>query len=153
MTYSFKIFGAQAAEMLSEIHRLSFQDDSQQIWSPEAMETLLQGPDTHVMVVSQQQQPIGFLMWRRMIDEAEILTICILPIHRAKGAASQLLQQFYRNTKENGIRHIFLEVNENNRAALKLYEKKGFASVGQRKKYYDNKTSGKQDALTMKYSQ
>lgn len=152
MTISFKIFGPEAAEILSEIHRLSFQDSGAQIWSAGEIATILKGPDVHALMVLETGQAIGFLMWREVSDEAEILTICTLPAHRTKGVASQLLQKFYGKIKESGVRQIFLEVNENNRAALILYGKNGFETVGRRKDYYGGKGVQKQDALIMEYS-
>lgn len=150
MTVSFEVFGVQAAEMLSEMHRLSFQEGP---WSTKAIALLLQGHGTYVMVVSDRGKPTGFLMWREAADEAEILTICILPEHRAKGAACELLQEFYGKAKNNGVREIFLEVNENNKVAIMLYGKNGFEFVGRRKEYYGGKGGQKQDALIMKYSE
>ncbi len=149
MTISFEIFGVQAAELLSEMHRMSFLQDP---WSAEAIELLLMGSGVFAMVVTQTEQPIGFLMWREVAGEAEILTICILPEHRTKGVASHLLQKFYSETKDNGVSKIFLEVNENNKAAIILYEKNGFEAVGRRKDYYGGKGCQKQDALIMKFS-
>lgn len=153
MTISFKVFGSEVAEMLSEMHGLSFQDGGEQIWSAGEIASLLQGSGVHVMVVSEKSRSIGFLMWRQVGDEAEILIICILPAHRTKGVASQLLQKFYGKIQGNGVRQIFLEVNENNRAALILYEKNGFETVGRRKDYYGDRGDQKQDALIMKYSE
>lgn len=153
MTISFKILGPEAAEMLSEMHRLSFQEDGEQIWSAEEMASLLLSPGAHVMVVSDKGEPTGFLMWREAGDEAEIITICVLPALRSKGMASQLLQKFYGKTKDKDVRQIFLEVNENNKAALMLYEKNGFETVGRRKDYYGGRGVQKQDALIMKYSE
>ena len=149
MISSFEIFGDQAAEMLSEIHSLSFSDSH---WSASEIASLLQGRSTHAMVVSQEQKPIGFVMWREAVDEAEIITLCISPAHRSKGMASQLLYRFYDKTKANGIRRIFLEVNENNKAAIILYEKNGFETIGRRKAYYGGKGENKEDALIMRYS-
>ena len=151
MTISFDLLGVLSAEVLSEIHSLSFPDNK---WSVKEFTSLLQGPGVHAMIVSQQQQqPAGFLLWRQAADEAEILTICILPDDRSKGLASRLLKNFFNKAKNSDIRQIFLEVNENNNPAVRLYEKNGFEIVGRRKGYYDVKGAEKQDALIMKYSE
>ncbi|PCI49319.1 MAG: ribosomal-protein-alanine acetyltransferase [Alphaproteobacteria bacterium] len=144
MTVAFEIFGVQAAEMLSQIHGRSFQD---QRWSAGEIAALLQGPGVCAMVVSDSGQPTGFLLWRQVCDEVEILTICILPGYRARGMASQLLREFYGKIK--GGKRILLEVNENNAAAIILYEKNGFETVGRRKDYYGGQGGRKQDALIL----
>ena len=41
--------------------------------------------------------------------------------------------------KEKNCSLITLEVNEKNLPAIHLYKKRGFETVGIRKKYYDNK--------------
>lgn len=150
MTISFDLLGVLSAEVLSEIHSLSFPDNK---WSVKEFTSLLQGPGVHAMIVSQHQKPAGFLLWRQAADEAEILTMCILPDDRSKGLASRLLKNFFNKAKSHDIRQTFLEVNENNNPAVRLYEKNRFEIVGRRKGYYDVKGAEKQDALIMKYSE
>lgn len=152
MIISFKLFGPEAAEILSELHRLSFPADGEQIWSTGEIKSLFQGPDTYALMVLDREQPAGFLMWRQVADEAEILTICILPAYRCKGLAGQLMQNFYGKIRDKDVKTVFLEVNENNRAALVLYGKNGFETVGRRQNYYGGKGAKKQHALMMKYS-
>jgi ribosomal-protein-alanine N-acetyltransferase len=46
------------------------------------------------------------------------------------------LERVLQEAQNQGIRRVFLEVRESNLAAIKLYEKAGFASTGKRKAYY-----------------
>ncbi|VAX08203.1 Ribosomal-protein-S18p-alanine acetyltransferase [hydrothermal vent metagenome] len=150
MTISFAVYDGLAkgiiAEKLSKIHRLSFQGSVEQIWTPVEISSLLLNPDTRAMTIWQNAQVTGFLMWRQAREEAEILTLCILPAFRGQGMGSQILQKFYLLAAKNKIAEIFLEVRENNAAAISLYEKNAFKAVGRRKNYYSDK-----DALIMKY--
>ncbi len=150
MTISFAVYDGLAkgitAEKLSEIHKLSFQGSVEQVWTPAEISSLLLNPDTQVMTIWQEAQAIGFLMWRQAREEAEILTLCILPAWRTQGMGSQILQEFYLLAAKNKIAEIFLEVRENNAPAIRLYEKNAFKAMGQRKNYYSDK-----DALIMKY--
>lgn len=152
MTYSFEIFGVEAAEILSEMQKRSFKGSIEQVWSPEEMASLLQSPATSALVISQTEQPLGFIVSRQVVQETEILTICVLPEHRGRGIGSHLLQEFYRRAALDGIREIFLEVRESNDAAIILYQKNNFEIVGRRKGYYGGKGAKKQDAMVMKYS-
>ena len=152
MTVSFQVFGTEAADMLSEMHGDSFQGSGEQVWSPADMASLLEGPGVRAMVVSEQNKPAGFVLWREAGEEAEILTICIVRTHRARGLACGLLQKFYGIMAGCGVTEIFLEVNETNASALVLYERNGFEIVGRRKNYYGRRGGEKQDALIMKYS-
>ena len=49
-----------------------------------------------------------------------------------------------------GVRSLFLEVDEGNAAARRLYERAGFAEVGRRKAYYQKADGSAATALVMK---
>lgn len=138
--------------MLSEMQARSFQGTGEQLWSREAFDELLQSSGTGALVLLEHDEAVGFLMWRQVADEAEILTTAVLPTHRKRGLGYRMLQEFYAQAKVGGVREIFLEVREDNRAATGLYVKSGFEVVGRRKNYYGGKGGKKQDALIMKYS-
>ena len=82
-------------------------------------------------------------------EDAEILTLCVLPEFRRQGIASKMIQKMCEYMKNFQVVSFFLEVNVNNIAAVKLYEKCGFEKIGMRKNYYKTK-QGRQDALILK---
>jgi len=79
----------------------------------------------------------GFIVWRVVADEAELITIGVVPDARQTGIASAMLAIMTGDAKKRGAKKIFLEVAENNTAARALYDRNGFVSVGRRPKYYD----------------
>lgn len=79
----------------------------------------------------------GFIVWRTILDEAEIITIGVHPDARSGGIATAMLTLVEGELKKNNVKKIFLEVAENNAPARKLYEKNGYVQVGRRPKYYD----------------
>lgn len=79
----------------------------------------------------------GFIVWRVVADEAEIITIGVRPNARKTGIAAAMLGIAEGEIKKANANRIFLEVAENNIPARKLYEKYGYKSVGIRPKYYD----------------
>lgn len=79
----------------------------------------------------------GFIVWRVVADEAEIITIGVHPNARKTGIAAAMLGIAEVEIKKANANRIFLEVAENNLPARRLYEKYGFKSVGNRPKYYD----------------
>lgn len=89
----------------------------------------------------------GFIVWRVVADEAEIITIGVRPDARKSGIASAMLTIIENDTKKRGGKKIFLEVAENNIPARKLYEVNGYKQVGIRPKYYDGT-----DAILMEKS-
>lgn len=79
----------------------------------------------------------GFIVWRTVCDEAELITIGVAPTARRGGIAAAMLEIMAHELKKAGIKKIFLEVAATNTPARTLYEKNGFKSVGTRPKYYD----------------
>ena len=79
----------------------------------------------------------GFLVWRTVADEAEIITIGVAPLMRRNGIAEALILLMEQELKKSGVVNVFLEVSEVNTPAKKLYEKCGFKPTGKRPKYYD----------------
>ena len=79
----------------------------------------------------------GFIVYRIVADEAEIITIGVNPEMRRNGIASAMLGIIENNIKNQGVKKIFLEVALTNEPAKKLYENNGYKTVGLRPKYYD----------------
>ncbi len=85
------------------------------------------------IIVSQN----GFIVWRTVADEAEIITIGVKPDARGNGIASAMLTIVENDAKKYGVNKIFLEVSKNNIPALNLYKINGYKKIGTRPKYYD----------------
>jgi ribosomal-protein-alanine acetyltransferase len=84
-------------------------------------------------------------------DEAEIIDVGTAPECRNKGMAKNLLEKIIDKLRQQGIKTVFLEVGENNKPALRLYEKSGFQKYNVRKDYYKTAT-GRTNAVLMKKS-
>jgi ribosomal-protein-alanine N-acetyltransferase len=87
----------------------------------------------------------GFIVWRTVADEAEIISIGVAPDARRNGIAGALILLMEQELKKQSVHNVFLEVSEVNVPAKKLYEKYGFRPAGIRPKYYDGT-----DAIIMK---
>lgn len=79
----------------------------------------------------------GFVVWRVVADEAEIITIGVHPDARKTGIASAMLAIIEADAKKRGATKMFLEVAENNYPARALYQHNGYKQIGIRPKYYD----------------
>lgn len=88
----------------------------------------------HVLIYKDDDKILGFLDYSVMYERAEINYIFVLKEYRSKGIASKLLEYMLDN---NDFNEISLEVNVNNKEAIKLYQKYGFREVNIRKGYYD----------------
>lgn len=87
----------------------------------------------------------GFIVWRAVADEAELISIGVSPDARRTGIGAAMIGIMEGELKKSGVKSVFLEVAENNTAARKLYEQNGYVQIGVRPKYYDGI-----DAIMMK---
>lgn len=143
---SFSTAGPAAAKLLAELHGESFETR----WSETEFNEMLAVPGTQAILVSSQNNPMGFVLFRKAIDEAEILTICTRPAFRRKGHGKLLMQHFESVLKTDGVKSLFIEVAVSNHAALALYASSGFEKAGVRKNYYERGDRAREDALIMR---
>jgi ribosomal-protein-alanine N-acetyltransferase len=80
-------------------------------------------------------------------DQAEILTVGVVPAAQRRGLARRMLAALSEEAHRRGARELFLEVRVDNAPAIALYESEGFTRIGHRRGYYDH---GRVDALTMR---
>ena len=86
---------------------------------------------------------IGFLI---VDDEAHMTTIATAPAYQRRGIATTLIIDAAHTLRDDGVKHVSLEVAANNEPAQTLYRRFGFAPIAVRKNYYP--VTG-QDALVM----
>jgi [ribosomal protein S18]-alanine N-acetyltransferase len=124
------------AAMLAALHASSFA----RAWDAAAMAQFLGVPGCLALIASTQgQAPAqGFLIVRAAADEAELLTLCVLPASRRQGLARALLAALVQELRRAGGKRLFLEVEEGNEAALGLYRSLGAEAVGRRPGYYEH---------------
>lgn len=79
----------------------------------------------------------GFIVWRVVADQAEIITIGVHPDARRGGIATAMLVLAETDAKKRGATKMFLEVADNNRPARAMYEHNGYKQINIRPKYYD----------------
>jgi ribosomal-protein-alanine N-acetyltransferase len=95
--------------------------------------------------------PVGFVLARLAAGEAEILTVAVARSHRRHGLGWKLMDAVLRRLHAERAEALFLEVDENNTAALALYRRLGFHQVGKRPNYYEGAgNQGRSNALVMR---
>jgi ribosomal-protein-alanine N-acetyltransferase len=120
------------APVLAQIHGASFHRG----WGEGEFESMLTERNTLVHRLRMGRRTIGFSVSRMAADEAEILSIAVAESHRGRGLSSKLLLTHLGHLAGRGVRTVFLEVEENNRPARRLYERAGFTVAGRREGYY-----------------
>jgi ribosomal-protein-alanine N-acetyltransferase len=123
-----------SAERLAEIHATGFA----RTWSALDFERLLAEKSVVAdgLFADGHDKVDGFVLSRRVLDEAEILTIVMVPSIRRRGLGAVLLRPHLEALSRSGVRRVHLEVEEGNAPALALYRRLGFAQVGRREAYY-----------------
>src|SRR5690606_27858368 len=116
-------------------------------WSAEQLALILAMPGCLALVAAGEAGLRAVLILRRAADEAEVLTLAVDPAWRRRGLASALLRQGLARLAAEGARTAFLEVGEDNAAALALYRRLGWRTAGRRKAYYRRGA----DALVMQF--
>ena len=132
---------AQSAARMAEIHQACFDKP----WSTIEFSALLHLSNVAGLILQRQGKPSGLALIRAAIDEAEILTICVHPDGRKKGAGRALLEMTESEASHLGARRLFLEVSVKNSAARALYDRAGYSEIGRRSAYYADGT----DALVL----
>ena len=124
--------GPRDAAAIAALHGAAFHRG----WSEDEVEALLTDRAVMAHRVMLSGRLVGFVMSRRAADEAEILSVAVSNACRGRGLARDLLQLHLRRLAGDGVRAVFLEVDETNAPALRLYRRAGFREVGRRPNYY-----------------
>ena len=109
-------------------------------WSENGFLTSLQSPDTLYLTVRQEGRLAGYCGLLQSFDEADIMNVAVAPEFRNRGVGRRMLSALMDRGRKRGILRYTLEVRQSNAAALHLYEKLGFVSVGIRKNFYEKPT-------------
>lgn len=116
----------------SQLHKNAFFSG----WSEKDFQELLENPLTHGLKVEENHEPFGYLLWREVADEAEILTLVIDPPYQRHGYATQLLETVCNTLIKKKIYKLFIEVAEDNIEAQSFYKAHGFTYLTTRPNYY-----------------
>jgi [ribosomal protein S18]-alanine N-acetyltransferase len=119
-------------------------------WSENLLKQSLSG-DEILFGAFHQQQLLGYVVIKTMLDELELLNIAVSQYSQGQGVASLLLNYLFDFAQEHQLTQVFLEVRHSNISAIKLYQKFDFVEIGCRKNYYScgDMTQEREDAVLM----
>lgn len=136
---------AEAGGPLSLMHQACFPEDP---WDAGSFDRLLALRGVFGYLAWLGEDPAGFILARDLGDEAEILTLGVLPGMRRVGIGRALLDAVVARGGRR-VGSIVLEVAADNEAARRLYNMAGFFRVGTRPRYY-RRDGGAIDALILR---
>lgn len=132
----------EGPEALAAIHAGCFTTPPP--WDSAAIARVLAMPGCFLLTES-----ASFLIGRAVLDEAELLTLAVLPEARRRGLATRLTGEFAARASALGARRAFLEVADDNAPAQALYRRLGWEIAGRRPRYYRRPDGSVCDALIM----
>ena len=112
--------------------------DVDDFWSFSTLKEELENENSSYIIGKINNEIIGFAGLKIIFDQADIMNIVIKKTYRNQGIGTLLLENLILLAKDLNISTLFLEVTEQNKPAIHLYEKLGFEKLGVRKKYYNN---------------
>lgn len=122
-------------EALFTLERACFSNS----WSRRSFEEELANEFSRLWVAGGAAVPVlGYLCYRMLVEEMDILRIGVLPSWRGRRVAYRLLGKGLHEGRASGARTAILEVRPSNASALNLYRKLGFLCSGKRKGYYSD---------------
>ncbi|MCB1520092.1 MAG: ribosomal protein S18-alanine N-acetyltransferase [Hyphomicrobiaceae bacterium] len=143
--------GPERAAEFAEMHARLFSP----AWDEAALAQMLSHPGSTAFLARVRDganalpEPAGFVIGQLAADEAEILSVGVLPNWQRRGVGSILVEGLARAAKRAEVRRLFLEVAAGNQAAFELYRGLGFTAVGLRKDYYSKPDGTTEDALVL----
>lgn len=101
------------------------------------------------VVVEQAGEVRGYGILSIAAGEAHVLNVCIAPAFRRQGHGRLLLQHLMQQARSSRVKRMFLEVRPSNLAAINMYKRIGFETVGRRRDYYRAANNRREDALVL----
>lgn len=133
------------AEALADAHASAFERP----WPAADILRFAEDPGGFALATDGERGLAGFILCRVLAGEAEILTLAVRPAERRRGVARGLVEAAAVLASRTADA-LFLEVAEDNPAAIALYAGSGFSQVGRRTGYYARNGAAAADAIVMR---
>lgn len=134
---------ADHLDQVADLERICFSAP----WSRNMLaEELDNACSAFLVALDSKENVVGYAGLQVILDEGYITNVAVRPEYRKQGVASRLLQVFVDFALGNSLAFLTLEVRPSNTAAIVLYGRHGFHTMGRRKNYYEHP---REDALIM----
>ena len=115
-------------------------------WSIKSFKDALASEQKIYQKAETDGQIVGYCGIWTSFESADLCNIAVKKEFRKAGLGQKLLEAGIQAAAAKGVERILLEVRQSNKAAIRLYEKNGFQTIGLRKSYY---TKPVEDAILM----
>lgn len=121
-------------------------------WSLDQLRSILILPGSYLFISRIGNTVSGFALARAILDESELMLLAVSRDFRGLGHGIGLVEKVIAESRRRNVKHIFLEMRDDNVPALTLYKEAGFVPVGKRPGYYRGNDGILRDAITMSLS-
>ena len=116
-------------------------------WSEKSIRSELNNPLSLWLVALNGESVVGYVGSQSVMGEADMMNLAVAENCRRCGIGKLLVESLVDHLKNNSVHSLMLEVRVSNQAAIELYVRSGFSTVGRRPGYYQNP---KEDALILR---
>ena len=106
-------------------------------WNEITYDEVLSNPFNKYLVFIDKDKIKGYLCYALLYEKIEIVYIGVLKEFQNKKVASSLVEELLKISENSKCENITLEVNVDNKNAIKLYQKYGFKESSRRVGYYN----------------
>ena len=118
-------------------------------WSRQSFLEEFKNPFSYCYVLKRKienhVQVSGFICFRILKEESELLILAVHPHCRRQGLGKKLMKFYFDFCSRRGVETFYLEAAVSNQSAIHLYQSLAYQPVGMRSKFYQ----GREDALLM----
>lgn len=139
-------------EPFAHLHQQAFGALDEAPWSAASFRQLVESPGMEIWLAHKDGRAAGYILTRRVLDEAELISIAVDPACQQSGCGGKLLDTALAHLAVHGVKSLFLEVRADNHAALGFYDRHGFRKTGVRRGYYQTQSGKRIDALCLMLS-
>jgi ribosomal-protein-alanine acetyltransferase len=127
---------------LDELSSIETECFKQEAFTKQQIAHLLTDYNCVGIIAKEDSHIVGFCIasvyYERSSIVGHLLTIDVLPACRRKEIGARLLREIEGLLRNKGAKSMYLEVREDNAAAIALYQKIGYSSIGKLRNYYGN---------------
>ncbi len=118
-------------------------------WSRQSFVGEMKNPLSFCFVLKRKNEPkdqtLGFICFRVIGEESELLNLGVHPLYRHRGFGRELMRFYIDFASERKVKSFFLEAGVSNEPAITLYRSFGYRIERIRSRFY----RGKEDAVLM----
>ena len=95
------------------------------------------GISREVMVARLSGKIVGYVSFRFVADEGDVVTIAVDTSVQKQGVGTLMMDWLETTAKVRGVKNLFLEVRSDNIPAIAMYLARDFERIDLRRNYYD----------------